>query len=75
MGIGAPQSQFGHGHETGQISSCPCHNTVVSSSWICKGMMDKVNHRCGGLYKIGFVQGPQKLNDGSMKMIHSETKD
>jgi hypothetical protein len=25
-----------------------------------------------GLYKIGFVQGPQKLNDESEKVIHHE---
>jgi hypothetical protein len=31
------------------------------------------NNSCGGLYKIGFVQGPQKLNDGSGKMIHLGT--
>jgi hypothetical protein len=28
-----------------------------------------------GPYKIGFVQGPQKLNDGSMKIIHPGTID
>lgn len=31
--------------------------------------------RCGGLYKIRFVQGSQKLNDGTWKMIHLETID
>jgi hypothetical protein len=29
--------------------------------------------RCRDLYKIGFVQGPQKMNDASMKMIHPGT--
>jgi hypothetical protein len=28
------------------------------------------NDRCWGLYKIGFVQGPQKLNNGSGRTIH-----
>jgi hypothetical protein len=28
-----------------------------------------------GLYKIGVVQGPQKLNDGSRKMIHLGMRD
>jgi hypothetical protein len=28
------------------------------------------NDRCGCLYKIGFVQRPQKLNDGSGKTIY-----
>jgi hypothetical protein len=28
------------------------------------------NDRCGSLYKIVCVQGPQKLNDGTWKMVH-----
>jgi hypothetical protein len=32
-------------------------------------MMD-IGKQCGGLHKIRFVQGPQKLNDGTGKMIH-----
>jgi hypothetical protein len=33
------------------------------------------NDRCGGLCKIEFVQGEQKLNNGSGKMIHPGTID
>jgi hypothetical protein len=29
--------------------------------------------RCGGVYKIGEIEGPQKLNDGHRKMLHSRT--
>jgi hypothetical protein len=32
------------------------------------------SNRCGGMYKIGFAQGPQKLNDGSRKMIHTKMR-
>jgi hypothetical protein len=28
------------------------------------------NSRCGNLCKIGFLHGPQKLNDASRKRIH-----
>jgi hypothetical protein len=31
------------------------------------------NYRYWALFKIGFVQGPQKLNGGSGKTIHPET--
>jgi hypothetical protein len=30
------------------------------------------NNRCGSLCKIGFAQGPQKLNDGSGKRVIRE---
>jgi hypothetical protein len=37
------------------------------------GVLKKNNtgkkNRCGGLYKIGFVQGPYKLNNGPGKLI------
>jgi hypothetical protein len=33
------------------------------------------NNKCAGLYKTGFVQGPQKLNNGSGKLIHPRTTD
>jgi hypothetical protein len=31
------------------------------------------NDRCDGLYKIGFVHGPQQLKEGSEKTIHLGT--
>lgn len=34
-----------------------------------KGPWVQENSRCKGLYKIGFVQGPQKLNAGSRKTV------
>jgi hypothetical protein len=33
-------------------------------------MMDMRKDRCRDLYKRGFVQGPEKVNDESGKTIH-----
>jgi hypothetical protein len=33
------------------------------------------NDKCGALYKIGFVQGPQKFTDGSWKTINPGMND
>jgi hypothetical protein len=33
------------------------------------------NDRCVDLYKTGYVQEPQKQNDGTGKMIYPGTKD
>jgi hypothetical protein len=40
-----------------------------------KGQWIRENDRYGGLYKTEFVQGPQKLNTGSGKVIYLRTID
>jgi hypothetical protein len=51
------------------LYSEPSIHSFYQGSW--KSMMAMGNSRCGGQYKIEFVQGPQKLNEGSRRAIHS----